>query len=76
VAKLKAGGHIEILITDINMPGLGGFDLAEIAKRLRPGLQVILLSGIEVDGHDMPLIRKPFRERDLARVMSRATGLC
>jgi CheY-like chemotaxis protein len=34
LAKLKADGRIEILMTDINMPGLGGFELAEIAKRL------------------------------------------
>jgi CheY-like chemotaxis protein len=63
-------------MTDINMPGLGGFELAEIAKRLRPGLQVILLSGLEPDGHGMPLIRKPFLESDITRVMRQTTGLC
>jgi YesN/AraC family two-component response regulator len=69
LAKLKADERIEILMTDINMPGLGGFELAEIAKRLRPGLQVILLSGREADGHGLPLVRKPFQQSDIARAM-------
>ena len=76
LAKLKADDRIEILMTDINMTGLGGFELAEIAKRLRPGLHVILVSGVEVDGHGLPLIRKPFEESDITRVMSQTTGLC
>jgi YesN/AraC family two-component response regulator len=76
LAKLKADDRIEILMTDINMPGLGGFELAEIAKRLRPRLHVILVSGVETDGHGMPFIRKPFQESDITRVMSQTTGLC
>src|SRR5215831_16688419 len=62
LAKRKADDRIEILMTDINMPGLG-------AKRLRPGLHVILVSGVEADGHGMPFIRKPLQESDIARVM-------
>jgi two-component system, cell cycle response regulator CpdR len=52
--------HIAILITDINMPGMGGYELADRATRVRNGLQVILLSGRESAGHGFPLIRKPF----------------
>ena len=69
LAKRKADDRIEILMTDINMPGLG-------TKRLRPGLHVILVSGVEADGHGMPFIRKPLQESDIARVMSQTTGLC
>jgi CheY-like chemotaxis protein len=53
--------HIAILITDINMPGMGGYELADRATRVRNGLQVILLSGRESDGHGFPLIRKPWK---------------
>jgi CheY-like chemotaxis protein len=76
LAELKADNRIDILMTDINMSGLDGFELAEIAKRLRPGLHVILVSGVEADGHGMPFIRKPFQESDITRVMSQTTGLC
>jgi hypothetical protein len=58
------------------MPGLAGYELAERAKRRRPGLQAILLSGRETEGRGLPLIRKPFLETDLRRVMSKTTGLC
>jgi len=76
LALLKNGRAIDIMITDINMPGLTGYELAESARRLRPGLQMILLSGREADGHGLPLLRKPFLENDLVRVMRETTGLC
>ena len=57
IRSVMAKERIEIVMTDVNMPGLGGFELAEIAKRLRPGLQVIFLSGREADGHGLPLIQ-------------------
>jgi hypothetical protein len=56
------------------MPGLSGCELAEVAKRTRPGLQVILLSGRETDGRGFPLIRKPFKESDLTRAITQNTG--
>jgi predicted DNA-binding ribbon-helix-helix protein len=76
LAKIDADRDIEILITDVNMPGLSGFELAEQAKRIRKNLHIILLSGREDDGHGLPLIRKPFLEADLMRVMRQTSGLC
>ncbi|CUT12693.1 hypothetical protein BF49_3773 [Bradyrhizobium sp.] len=37
--------NISILITDINMPGMDGYELAERATRIRPTLKVLQLSG-------------------------------
>jgi two-component system, cell cycle response regulator CpdR len=76
LALLKRGQAIDFMITDINMPGLTGYELAESARRLRPDLQVILLSGREADGRGLPLLRKPFLQTDLVRVMRETTGLC
>ncbi|WP_321576430.1 hypothetical protein [Bradyrhizobium barranii] len=36
-----------MLITDVNMPGLDGHELAELAKQLRPELKIQQLSGRE-----------------------------
>ena len=74
--KLSMDGRIEILITDINMPGMDGYELTERAKRLREGLKVILLSGREQAGSGLLLIRKPFLAQDLERTMAQHTGLC
>jgi CheY-like chemotaxis protein len=37
--------QVDLLLTDIVMPGQGGLALADAAKRLRPGLRVIYTSG-------------------------------
>ena len=67
---------ITILITDINMPGMDGHELAEHATRIRPTLKVLQLSGRERRREGFPMLRKPFTEEDLARVMQQTTGVC
>jgi two-component system, cell cycle response regulator CpdR len=76
IAKLSADPRIEVLITDIHMPGMDGYELAEKAQRLKRGIQVIVVSGKDGGRPDMPLVRKPFSQHDLARVMQRTTGSC
>ena len=56
--------------------GLDGRDLAFRAKQMQPDLLVLLLSGRDHEGFGFPIIRKPFLESDLRRVMSATTGLC
>ena len=36
---------IDILLTDIKMPGLNGFELAEIAKQVNPDCRIVFLTG-------------------------------
>ena len=43
--KLATNKRIEILVTDINMPGMDGYALAEAATQMREDLKVIVLSG-------------------------------
>jgi two-component system, cell cycle response regulator CpdR len=69
LTMLTGNCGIEILITDINMPGMDGYELAERAQKEREGLKVIVLSGGAIDGHGFPLVRKPFLQRDLVRAM-------
>jgi two-component system, cell cycle response regulator CpdR len=73
---LENNRRIEALITDINMPGMNGYDLADRAQELHKELKVIVLSGRECDGRGHPLIRKPFLQADLVRAMKHTTGLC
>ncbi len=70
LAKLGSDPYVEMLLTDVNMPGVSGYQLAEWAKEMRPGLKVILLSGAESDAHGWPLLRKPFLQSDLARMIT------
>src|SRR5690242_11416598 len=45
LAILRHDSTISILFTDIQMPGMGGEELAEIAAASRPDLRVIFASG-------------------------------
>ena len=74
--KLATDQRIEILITDINMPGMDGYALAKSATQMREDLKIIVLSGRASGGNRFPLIRKPFLERDLKKAMAEHTGLC
>ena len=67
---------IEVLITDINMPGMNGAELAQRARGFRDRLRVVLLSGGESDSRGFPLIRKPFLKSDLQRVMQEINAAC
>jgi YesN/AraC family two-component response regulator len=68
--RLSTDERIEILITDINMPGMDGYELARAAVRMRKRLKVIMLSGREREG------REPFLQHDLVETMKSTTGLC
>ena len=59
---------IELLMTDMVMPGgIGGRELAEVARKCRPGLPVLLMTGYASDAVTgdrsqlgLPVLRKPF----------------
>ena len=57
---------LDVLITDIGMPGMDGFELRDLAKRMRPELPVFLITGRhEIADQDRAqgisgFFRKPF----------------
>jgi two-component system, cell cycle response regulator CpdR len=73
---LAENEQIEVLFTDVNMPGMCGYELGDKARSIRADLQVMLLSGRESDGRGYPMVRKPFAIQDLARAMQHTTGMC
>jgi DNA-binding NtrC family response regulator len=44
VAMLKEGG-IATMITDLNMRGMDGFELAMLAKELSPDIDIVMITG-------------------------------
>lgn len=74
LALLRSGAAIDLLFTDITMPGTDGLQLAAAAKRLRPELPVLYTSayGADVDGHRTrfgPVLEKPWRPAQLQAVL-------
>ena len=66
---------IKALVTDFLMPGMTGAMLAREARRIIPGLPVLLITGYLNSGEDMPgdlpRLAKPFRQADLASHVAR-----
>ena len=60
--------HIELVITDLTMPRLGGQEVAEVLSVFRPGLPVLAMSGaackMEPDRR-LPVLAKPFSPSEL-----------
>jgi PAS domain S-box-containing protein len=70
-------GHIDALVTDAVMPGMGGRDLAEALRSARPDIRVLYMSGYTDDdiirrGLLEPgslFLEKPFTAQRLARAV-------
>jgi DNA-binding NtrC family response regulator len=65
-------GNIELLLTDINMPGMDGIVLSETLLEERSGIRVIQMSGGRMQGAissgaPVPFLQKPFEINALLR---------
>jgi putative nucleotidyltransferase with HDIG domain len=66
---------VRLVVSDIVMPGLNGFELTEAVRQRRPSLPVLLITGAGTDAHlsealargAAGLIAKPFSMAELAR---------
>ena len=65
------GGSIDLLVSDVLMPGTNGYDLADALMAVRPATKVLFMSGYrdkvlsESTGRassKAPLLRKPFTQ--------------
>ena len=74
---LKSTPDIQVLFSDVVMPGMNGVRLAREARRLLPGIHVILASGFQASAMDpqgadlreFHFLAKPFRIADIARML-------
>jgi len=76
------GGAIDLLLTDLTLPGATGGELARTATAIRPDLRVLYVSGLPKDvavgqglvGEEAALVQKPFTSDRLADAVRRALG--
>ncbi len=71
--------HIDLLITDIRMPGMSGLELRDAFLMQRPNLRVLFISGhaeeftrTELRDHRTPFLGKPFTMEQLDEAILRA----
>lgn len=73
---------VACLISDIDMPGVDGFELLRLVQEERPGLPIILITGYPetlkrsplAGGRGPRIFTKPFDGRELLRAVGDALG--
>ncbi len=74
-------GTVDMVLTDVVMPGMNGFDFAAKLRASRPGLRIVFMSGYAetaaspeaaADGRSSVMLRKPFLAQDLLNCVAHA----
>jgi DNA-binding NtrC family response regulator len=78
LAVLRSDAPVDVLLSDVRLPGVSGYELAAAAQAQRPDLKMILMTGY---APSLPpglkpfvyrVLQKPFRIDSLAGVISAA----
>jgi two-component system cell cycle sensor histidine kinase/response regulator CckA len=82
--RLAAGhvGEIDLVLTDVAMPNLGGRGMVEELKELSPDMRVLFMSGIpkndvfpeKATASSVPYLQKPFTSETLLAEVRAALG--
>jgi CheY-like chemotaxis protein len=77
---LQRTPDIDVLFSDVVMPGMSGIDLGRNARSLIPGIKVVLASGyaasVPTKGNsgteDFKFIQKPYRMSEIVKMLRMA----
>ena len=78
----RHGGVIDVLLSDVVMPGMSGPRVAAMATKIRPSMKVVFMSGYTDDAvvrhdvmeHDVPFLQKPFTPERLVNKILEVLG--
>jgi CheY-like chemotaxis protein/two-component sensor histidine kinase len=74
LAILKDGQAIDLMLTDQAMPGMTGLELAEIARKERPKMPILLATGyadLPASQIKLPRLSKPYLQTELQEEINR-----
>ena len=77
--KIQHEPRLSLLITDIRMPGIDGWELARRAREMRADIKVIYITGYPGeqrpdDAPPGPLLRKPWRAGEFYECLEQLIG--
>lgn len=64
--------EFDVLITDIRLPGIDGWQLSSIAREIQPRVRIIYVSGYPGEPRDIKngvFVPKPYRTNDLIKLI-------
>ena len=78
----KNYNHYSLVISDIRMPGLNGFEFTEYINNIKPGIKIILMSAFDINDANLlsmklkdnnnicGMIQKPISPKKLAKIVA------
>jgi len=83
LALLAAHRNVELMVTDVGLPGMNGHELAFEARRLRPDLKVLFLTGYDrtrvpggtAEDSITAYLDKPLHQHALLKAVRRLSGV-
>lgn len=79
ITILRSDERIDLMVSDVGLPGMNGRQLAEVARQHRPDLPILFVTGYAENaairagflGTNMDMISKPFVMEELANKISK-----
>ena len=80
--RLRDGLQVDLVVSDVVMPKMGGLDLASALRRARIEVPILFMSGYPAHPGqasapfppELPILRKPFTAQELRRTVRRMLG--
>lgn len=70
--------QFDILVTDVNLPGINGIELAQKCNAMNPSKPIIITSGMEISTQlqfKVQVLNKPFSFNMLSEVLNKTKSL-
>jgi CheY-like chemotaxis protein len=79
LVQIEHEPRLSLIVTDIRMPGINGWELARRATEVRPDVKVLYITGYPGerapdDAPPGPLLRKPWRAEEFYRCIEQLIG--
>ncbi len=78
VNHLLRGEIVDVIFTDIHMPGINGAELAKLAREMRPDIQIVYTSGGVLDSTEKvpgsTFVQKPYEPGYVCALLSQVAG--
>jgi two-component system, cell cycle sensor histidine kinase and response regulator CckA len=79
--RLDDRPEIRLVISDIRMPGVDGFDFLRVVKHRFPAVPTVLTTGLPITNDDVVpwgalILHKPFAVDDLKRMVAEQLRIC